>query len=74
VVQEDWRHEGERFGADPHNLSHLLGRGRANDELGGAAIEASCLDEIGFRVARIGDPAARTDCRLDPFERRVDLH
>jgi hypothetical protein len=53
---------------------HRRGRSRAHHQPGGAAIEAARFDEIGFLVARVGDPAARTDHRFDLRERRLDLH
>ena len=69
------RHDRQfRLGADPHHRRHLRGRSRADDQPGGTAVEAARLDEIGFLVARVGDPAARTDCRLDPLDGRRDLH
>ena len=69
------RHDRQsRLGADPHHRRHLRGRSRADDQPGGAAVEAARLDEIGFLVARVGDPAAGTDRCLDPTDRRLDLH
>jgi hypothetical protein len=69
------RHDRQfRFGADPHHLGHLRGRSRADDEPGGTPVEAARLDEIGFLVLRVGDPAARTDRRLDPLDGRRDFH
>jgi hypothetical protein len=63
-----------RFGADLYHRRHLRGRGRADDEPSGTAIETARLDEIRLHLTRVGDPAARADHRLDPFERRGDLH
>ena len=62
------------FGADPHHRRDLLGRCRPNHEPGGAAPEAARLDQVGFLLGRIGDPAPRPDNCLDPFQRRLDFH
>src|SRR5208282_126504 len=69
------RHDRQlRLGADPHHRGHLRGRSRADDQPGRAAVEAARLDEIGLLVARVGDPAARTDRCLDPLDGLRDLH
>ncbi len=69
------RHDRQfRLGADPHHRRHLRGRGRADDQPGGAAVEAARLDEIGLLVTRVGDPAARTNHRFDPLDCLLDLH
>ena len=62
------------LGADPHHRRHLGGRSRADDEPGGTPVEAPGLDEKGFLVAGVGDPAARSDRLLDPADGRFDVH
>ena len=62
------------FGADSHHCRDLCGRRGPYHEPGGTAPEAARLDQVGFLVRRIGDPTAGSDCRLDPIQRRFDLH
>ena len=69
-----WHDRQLCLSADTNHRSDLLGRCRPDDEPGGTTPKPPRLDQIGFLLGRIGDPAARSDRRFDLFGGRWNLH